>query len=170
MVMFRKFSKIFAIYKNFKTILFIDDSPFTHQDANYFLNKFEEMNNRQIKIEREISDIRKLLASSGIESDLTIENEFINVSVYICYKASFIETFVINSKYFEILRNTSKQKFVRKVANSAIDKRIYPDESYLKSVAAGCAELEFYEYFGSWENNRWSSYYTKYIKSPVSFI
>ena len=110
--MFRKSSKIFAIYKNFKTILFIDDSPFTHKDANYFLNKFEEMNsrqiemnNRQIKIEREISDIRKLLASSGIESDLTIENEFINVSVYICYKASFIETFVINSKYFEILRN-----------------------------------------------------------------
>ncbi|RHZ83029.1 hypothetical protein Glove_100g1 [Diversispora epigaea] len=89
-----------------------DDSPFTHKDANYFLNKFEEMNsrqiemnNRQIKIEREISDIRKLLASSGIESDYTTENEFINVNVYICYKASFIETFVINSKYFEILRN-----------------------------------------------------------------
>ena len=68
-------------------------------------NRQIEINNRQIKIEREISDMRKLLASSGIESDLTIENEFINVSVYICYKASFIETFVINSKYFEILRN-----------------------------------------------------------------
>ncbi|RHZ69750.1 hypothetical protein Glove_279g46 [Diversispora epigaea] len=55
--------------------------------------------------ERKISDIRKLLASSGIELDYTIENEFIN-------------------------------KFVWKVANSTIDKRIYSDESYLKSVAA----------------------------------
>ncbi|RHZ83722.1 hypothetical protein Glove_88g117 [Diversispora epigaea] len=79
---------------------------------------------------REISDIRKLLASSEIESDCTTENEFIN-----------------------------------KVANSAIDKRIYLDESYLKSVVAGCAELKFHEYFGSWENKHWSSYYTKYIQS-----
>ncbi|RHZ88135.1 hypothetical protein Glove_26g84 [Diversispora epigaea] len=136
-----------------------DDSLFTHKDANYFLNKFEEMNsrqieiihvpkidfrflsiiemnNRQIKIEREISDIWKLLASSGIESDYTTENKFIN-------------------------------KFVQKVANFAIDKRIYLDESYLKSVAASCTELEFCEYFGGWENKYWSSYYTEYIQSPL---
>ncbi|RHZ48430.1 hypothetical protein Glove_551g74 [Diversispora epigaea] len=116
-----------------------DDSPFIHKYVNYFLNKFEEMNSRQIemnnsqiKIEREIFDIRKLLTSSGIKSDYTTENEFIN-----------------------------------KVANSAIDKRIYLDESYLKSVAAGCIELKFHEYFGSWENKRWSSYCTKYIQSPL---
>ncbi|RHZ75228.1 hypothetical protein Glove_216g159 [Diversispora epigaea] len=120
-----------------------DDSPFTHKDVNYLLNKFEEMNsrqieinNRQIKIEREISDIWKLLASSGIESDYTTENEFINVSVYICYKVSFIEIFAINS-------------------------------NYLKSVTADCTELKFCEYFGGWKNKHWSSYYTKYIQNPL---
>jgi len=41
------------------------------------------MNNRQIKIEREISDIRKLLASNRVESDYTTENEFIKVSIFI---------------------------------------------------------------------------------------
>lgn len=122
-----------------------------------------EMNNRQIKIEREISDIRKLLASSGIESDYTTENEFINVSICI-----FIKLLLL--KHFLLIQNTSKQKFVREVANFTIDKRIYPDESYLKSAAAGCAKLEFHEYFKDWDNKHWSSYYTKYIKSPVSFI
>ncbi|RHZ82210.1 hypothetical protein Glove_112g36 [Diversispora epigaea] len=95
-----------------------DNFPFTHKDINYFLNKFEEMNSK-----REISDIQKLLASSGIESDYIIENEFIN-------------------------------KFVWKVANSTINKRIYLNESYLKSVATDCAELEFHEYFESWENKQ----------------
>lgn len=62
------------------------------------------MNNRQIKIEREISDIQKLLASSGVGSDYTTENEFINVSIciYYEYEASFIETFIFYSKYFKI--------------------------------------------------------------------
>ncbi|RHZ76099.1 hypothetical protein Glove_203g97 [Diversispora epigaea] len=65
-----------------------NDFLFTYKNANYFLNKFEEMNsrqiemnNRQIKIEREIFDIRKLLASSGIESDYITENEFINIEI-----------------------------------------------------------------------------------------
>jgi hypothetical protein len=58
------------------------------------------MNNRQIKIERDVSDIRRLLASSGIESDYTIEKEFINVSI--CYEVSFIEIFFY---LFKILRN-----------------------------------------------------------------
>jgi len=90
--MFRKFSKLFANIQKFKIciILFIDDSPFTRKDANSLLDKFEEMNSRQIemkdrqiKIEREISDIRRLLASSGVESDYTTENGFITVSICI---------------------------------------------------------------------------------------
>ena len=60
------------------------------------------MKDRQIKIEREISDIRRLLASSGVESDYTTENGFITVSICICYETSFIKTFFTYSKYFEI--------------------------------------------------------------------
>ncbi|RHZ80468.1 hypothetical protein Glove_135g63 [Diversispora epigaea] len=39
------------------------------------------------------------------------------------------------------------EKFVREVTNFTIDKRIYPDESYLKSAATSCAKLEFHKYF-----------------------
>ncbi|CAG8612021.1 5196_t:CDS:2 [Diversispora eburnea] len=100
-------------FQNLCIILFIVNFLFACKDAYNLLDKFEGMNNRQIainnrqiKIERKIPDIQKLLVSSKVESDYTIENEFI-------------------------------KKFVQEVANFTIDKRIYPDEAYLKFAALG---------------------------------
>jgi hypothetical protein len=62
----RKILKCFG-NKYFKTILiilFILDVPLTHKQASHIIEYLDKINNRQIKIERDVSDVRRMLEGS----------------------------------------------------------------------------------------------------------
>lgn len=74
---------------------YLDDALLTHKDGKIFLSKFE-------KLEKEISDIRKMMEASemAIASNYTHHKDFINVSnLFIKFLFKQIFTYL---KYFEI--------------------------------------------------------------------
>ena len=61
-------------------ISILDDAPVTRRDLKILLNRLEEQNTTMKKLEKEVSDVRKLLEMSGIVG-YTTNDKFINVSI-----------------------------------------------------------------------------------------
>jgi hypothetical protein len=83
-----KINKSIKIYSNLFELdylfLFLDNVSITRKDAKILIDRIDQQTATIQKLEREVSDLRKLLEKHGV-GDFTSDNEFINVSIYYYY-------------------------------------------------------------------------------------
>ena len=117
-----------------------------------------------MKIERDVSDIRRMLEGSKmwVEHDEIYDESFIKVNILFIF-------FVI-SITFLLIRNISKKRFVGEIAKKSIKEKIYPNYTILKAAAARYCDKNYPELFEDWTERKWSLYYDSKIQTEVSFF
>ena len=76
---------------------------------------------------------------------------------------------LIHSVLLKMFRNISK-KIISEIAGVSITEKIYPSNMQLKAIAARYLNEEHPEFFGSWDDKKWSLYYDDNIKTEVNHI